>query len=106
MTETRPSASCSASFRCDMERIPPLSVETSRTCDISLIPFQRGTPHKGDARTFCGYWTTYRVVKADVRDPEPEQVQAAVQRPIEKFGRIDFVINGPLSGYPDRLHLA
>jgi NAD(P)-dependent dehydrogenase (short-subunit alcohol dehydrogenase family) len=31
-------------------------------------------------------------VKADVRDPR--QIQAAVQQTIEKYGRIDFVING------------
>ena len=31
-------------------------------------------------------------VKADVRDPR--QVQAAVKQTIERFGRIDFVING------------
>jgi peroxisomal 2,4-dienoyl-CoA reductase len=31
-------------------------------------------------------------VRADVRDPK--QVQAAVKQTIEKYGRIDFVING------------
>jgi NAD(P)-dependent dehydrogenase (short-subunit alcohol dehydrogenase family) len=31
-------------------------------------------------------------VRADVRDPK--QVQAAVKQTIERFGRIDFVING------------
>lgn len=31
-------------------------------------------------------------IKADVRDPR--QVQAAVKQTIERYGRIDFVING------------
>lgn len=31
-------------------------------------------------------------VRADVRDPK--QVQAAVKQTIERYGRIDFVING------------
>lgn len=36
-------------------------------------------------------------VKADVRDPK--QIQTAVQRTIEKYGRIDFVINGAAGNF-------
>ncbi|KAI0292337.1 hypothetical protein B0F90DRAFT_1811956 [Multifurca ochricompacta] len=36
-------------------------------------------------------------LKADVRDPK--QVQTAVQRTIEKYGRIDFVINGAAGNF-------
>ncbi|KAN0134613.1 NAD(P)-binding protein [Lactarius tabidus] len=41
--------------------------------------------------------STCFVVQADVRDPK--QVQTAVQRTIEKYGRIDFVINGAAGNF-------
>jgi len=41
--------------------------------------------------------STCFAVKGDVRDPK--QVQAAVQRTIEKFSRIDFVINGAAGNF-------
>jgi len=41
--------------------------------------------------------STCFAVKADVRDPK--QVQTAVQRTIEKYGRIDFVINGAAGNF-------
>ncbi|KAH9028395.1 NAD-P-binding protein [Lactarius hengduanensis] len=41
--------------------------------------------------------STCIAVKADVRDPK--QVQAAVQLTIEKYGRIDFVINGAAGNF-------
>ncbi|KAI0271255.1 NAD(P)-binding protein [Gloeopeniophorella convolvens] len=40
---------------------------------------------------------TCLAVRGDVRDPK--QVQAAVQQTIEKFGRIDFVINGAAGNF-------
>jgi peroxisomal 2,4-dienoyl-CoA reductase len=41
--------------------------------------------------------STCFAVQADVRDPK--QVQTAVQRTIEKYGRIDFVINGAAGNF-------
>jgi len=41
--------------------------------------------------------STCIAVKADVRDPK--QVQSAVQQTIEKYGRIDFVINGAAGNF-------
>jgi NAD(P)-dependent dehydrogenase (short-subunit alcohol dehydrogenase family) len=82
-----------------MERMLPLSVE-SESCiqDVRHLPDtcsseERLTKAAQELSAAAG--STCIAVKADVRDPK--QIQTAVQRTIERYGRIDFVINGHLS---------
>jgi len=88
-----------ASFRCDMERMPPLSVESESSIkDARHLPHTHSSEErltKAAQELSAATGSTCIAVKADVRDPK--QVQTAVQRTIEKYGRIDFVINGHLS---------
>jgi hypothetical protein len=88
-------------IRCDMALVPQLLVESEQRPSVESIFSDQNHSEERLKRVAqelsAATGNDCLPVKADVRDPA--QVKAAVQKTIERYGRIDFVINGDCNKY-------